>query len=181
MIDRGVGGMHFLVIILVVSIIITISKIVMEFIKKRDRKNGLYLDDRYYSIIGTLISPANQDKRLEKEQRKKFNDYSIDEAMWKKSYFFFLILSSLGLIIAIIYKCDIVALVLAVTFATLLFFTKKMLYLTLEDIIILASIIYNSLKFNIPIFIIFPAVIMMNYVIIRDYKAYRKSLSEKDN
>lgn len=171
--------MHFLWIIFIILIILAISKLIMETIKKRDRRNGLQLDDKYYSITGTLFSPINQDKRIEREQRLKFVDFNIDKSMWKKTYILYMGLASIALGIGIFFKCDIIGVILTSAFITFIFFSRRIIFLIPAGITIIYSLLYYDVRYNISNYVIVPAFIIFGYVIIKDYKKYRKKLSNK--
>ncbi len=73
------------VIILLISMIIAISNIAMQMVKKEDEKNGLYLDDKYYSIKNTLFSSHKQDKRIKKYKKVK-PEYYIESFLWNRTF-----------------------------------------------------------------------------------------------
>jgi len=172
--------MYFFGIVLGLSVLLTISKFAMEIIKKRDRRNGLVLDDKYYSITGTLFSPLNQDKRLKKIQKLKFENYNIDDKQWKKGFIFFIILGIAGLLYAIIYNADVLSIVFAAVFVVLLFFVRKIIFLVLLDMFVIYGVLHDFTSLNISVCIIFPAVIMINYIVMKDYMAYRKKINQND-
>ena len=62
-------------ILIVIALILAISRIAFNRIKKRDREQGLYLPDRNYTMIGTArLLFMKEDKRVRKEQEKAFDE-----------------------------------------------------------------------------------------------------------
>ena len=64
------------IFIIAVAFILAVSRIGFSYIKKRDRDQGLYLNDRAYTLLGTLRACfMSKDKRIEYETVESFSDY----------------------------------------------------------------------------------------------------------
>lgn len=166
---------NFLIMILILSIIITTSKIIMRFLKQQDIKNGLDIKSEYYTIQKTLTSSNKQEKRLKKMQKMLFNEFEIDDKLWKQSYLLLIALSGIGVGINMITKISPGSVLLIVIFASIIYFQKSIKILICMDIMVFLFII-SSKSVNTGLMVVLPLIILFNYAIWTDYYKYRQML-----
>ena len=166
---------NFLIMILILSIIITTSKIIMRFLKQQDIKNGLDIKSEYYTIQKTLTSSNKQEKRLKKMQKMLFNEFEIDDKLWKQSYLLLIALSGIGVGINMITKISPGSVLLIVIFASIIYFQKSIKILICMDIMVFLFII-SAKSVNTGLMVVLPLIILFNYAIWADYYKYRQML-----
>lgn len=166
---------NFLIMIIIISIIITTSKIIMRFLKQQDVKNGLDIKSEYYTIQKTLTSSNKQEKRLKKMQKMLFNEFEIDDKLWKQSYLLLIALSGIGVGINMITKISPGSVLLIVIFASIIYFQKSIKILICMDIMVFLFII-SAKSVNTGLMVVLPLIILFNYAIWTDYYKYRQML-----
>ena len=76
------------IFLIAVAFILAVTRIAFSFIKRRDRENGLYLNDRSYTILGMLrLLFLPQDKRIEKEKEVPFSELLKQEREIRKFFY----------------------------------------------------------------------------------------------
>ena len=64
------------IFLIAVAFILAVSRIAFSYVKKRDIDQGLYLNDRAYTLLGTLLSSfMSKEKREAFETTESFSDY----------------------------------------------------------------------------------------------------------
>ena len=165
------------IMIILIALIITTSKIIMNYLRQQDIKNGLVIKEEYYTIGKTLSSSGKQKKRMEEMKKKNFSDFEISTDMWKRTYILILILSGAGVITGVITKFGIGTVLLMTIFSSITYFQKNIRMLTVMDILTLISILFSQ-RINISLMIILPSMILFNYIIWTDYHRYRKEIRQ---
>lgn len=166
---------RLLIMIVVITAIITISKLIMNLLKIEDRKNGLNINEQNYTIKKSLFNSSDQEKRIEKLQKLYFVDFEINRNLWKRALIITLISSGAGLIIGFIIHYGIGGIILIAILSTIVYFSKQIKYLVLLDFFVIISIFLTK-TINYPILAVTPAIIILNYVIFLDYNKYKREL-----
>lgn len=74
------------IFLIIFAFVIALEKIAFSVIKRRDREAGLILNDRSYTLLGTLTMIfMNQDKRIARETEESFDDFLSANEKQKKS------------------------------------------------------------------------------------------------
>ena len=147
----------------------------MRFLKQQDIKNGLDIKSEYYTIQKTLTSSNKQEKRLKKMQKMLFNEFEIDDKLWKQSYLLLIALSGIGVGINMITKISPGSVLLIVIFASIIYFQKSIKILICMDIMVFLFII-SAKSVNTGLMVVLPLIILFNYAIWADYYKYRQML-----
>ena len=72
-------------ILIAVAFVLALSRIAFSYVKRKDKENGLYIPDRYYTLIGTArLMFLSEEKRLMKEKEKPFEDLVKENKDLKK-------------------------------------------------------------------------------------------------
>lgn len=163
----------FIIMIILISVIITTSKVIMRFLRQQDIKNGLNIKDDNYSVKKTLLTSGNQEKRLKSINKMTFSDYKINQDLWKKGYIIAIISAGAGLIVSIITKYGAGGIILTIILSSVIYYSKQLKYLFLLDVLMIISLFFTR-TLNYSYLVVAPAVILFNYIVIIDYNKYMK-------
>ncbi len=158
------------VFIILTSIILVISKLIMKMIRKEDEKNGLYINEKEYTILSPLRLSRNQDKRIKKETAKK---YPINEELWKKSCLLVIISASLAATAGFVFKADVAGPVIIILAAIYVYINRSYRVLLVTDILLILIMIFQGINYSFPLLISYPAMIFFTYIVRKDYKKFK--------
>ena len=167
----------YFILIMMVAFILAITKIAMDQVKKEDKKKGLELDDKSYSIRGTLFSSRKQEKRLEKKE--KFSGSGYDKEKWNKLFLVFFAATLLATIVGYIFNLDFISTVIVMLFGICIFTKRSIALMVITDLYVLIQLLNDGIIMSIPMLMILPVVIITTVAIFSDYKEYKKIKAKK--
>ena len=168
----------FLTPILIIGVILFVSRMLMQKIKEDDRREGLELDDKEYTIRKTIKRPSKQEKRIEKmttgskpvfsECMKNVEHY--DERMAKC-----VLILAAGVLFAIICHANITTYIISTLLIIWLFKAAKIRILIFTDLFLILNYfcINNAVLTYI---VIVPVMIYINYYYFAAYMIFRQSI-----
>ena len=162
----------YFILIMMVAFILAITKLAMDQVKKEDKKKGLELDDKSYSIRGTLFSSRKQEKRLEKKE--KFSGSGYDKEKWNKLFLVFFAVTLLATIVGCIFNLDFISTVIVMLFGICIFTKRSIVLMVITDLYVLIQLLNDGIIRSIPMLMILPVVIITTVAIFSDYKEYKK-------
>lgn len=72
-------------ILMAIAVVLAASRVAFSQVKKRDRQSGLYIADRYYTLLGTfMLLFMSEEKRTEKEKEKPFEELAKEGRLKKQ-------------------------------------------------------------------------------------------------
>lgn len=170
-----------LIMLAIIALILAASKIAMNQVKKEDRRQGLELKDKNYSLKGTLLSSSNQDKRIEKNNKETFHEYKINESLWKKAMIVLIGSAIVSITYGFTARADFIGPLMLTIAGVYVYYSKKIRFVIFTDILTLLVLFTNPIKYLVPILIMVPAIIILNFVTINDYIAYRRYKRELED
>lgn len=165
---------RYYLLIIILTLIILLYKIIMDYLKKIDRKNGLKIDERNYSIIGTIFSPIIQNKRISRQTKMAFKDFEIDDVLWKKAFIFFEAASLCAIIISLFRNVTVFGMIIICISGMITYFMKKIYSVFIADLCYIVMLTTRLSNNYMNLILITPALILFNYIVLRDYRKYRK-------
>lgn len=163
----------YFILIMMVAFILAITKIAMDQVKKEDKKKGLELDDKSYSIRGTLFSSRKQEKRLEKKE--KFSGSGYDKDKWKKVFLIYFGAALLATLIGYIFHLDFLSTIIAMLFGIFIYTKRSIVLMCITDFYMLIQLLDDGIIRGIPILITIPMLIMTTALLFGDYKDYKNN------
>ena len=164
----------FLIPIILILLILFVARFFMQRIRDDDRKNGLKLDKKEYTIRKTILSSNKQEKRLEKilQEKQTFKEYTADDEKLKKYLALSLVIMILGIPFAIILKAGLPTLIICIMLTIWIYSSKSIKVVIFQDVFILLSLLYESKYYH--YIIVIPVSIFVTYLISSKYILFRK-------
>lgn len=164
----------FIIPIILILLILFVARFFMQRIRDDDRKNGLKLDKKEYTIRKTILSSNKQEKRLEKilQEKQTFKEYTADDEKLKKYLALSLVIMILGIPFAIILKAGLPTLIICIMLTIWIYSSKSIKVVIFQDVFILLSLLYESKYYH--YIIVIPVSIFVTYLISSKYILFRK-------
>lgn len=164
----------FIIPIILILLILFVARFFMQRIRDDDRKNGLKLDKKEYTIRKTILSSNKQEKRLEKilKEKQTFKEYTADDEKLKKYLALSLVIMILGIPFAIILKAGLPTLIICIMLTIWIYSSKSIKVVIFQDVFILLSLLYESKYYH--YIIVIPVSIFVTYLISSKYILFRK-------
>lgn len=164
----------FLIPIILILLILFVARFFMQRIRDDDRKNGLKLDKKEYTIRKTILSSNKQEKRLEKilKEKQTFKEYTANDEKLKKYLALSLVIMILGIPFAIILKAGLPTLIICIMLTIWIYSSKSIKVVIFQDVFILLSLLYESKYYH--YIIVIPVSIFVTYLISSKYILFRK-------
>ena len=164
----------FLIPITLILLILFVARFFMQRIRDDDRKNGLKLDKKEYTIRKTILSSNKQEKRLEKilKEKQTFKEYTANDEKLKKYLALSLVIMILGIPFAIILKAGLPTLIICIMLTIWIYSSKSIKVVIFQDVFILLSLLYESKYYH--YIIVIPVSIFVTYLISSKYILFRK-------
>lgn len=164
----------FIIPIILILLILFVARFFMQRIRDDDRKNGLKLDKKEYTIRKTILSSNKQEKRLEKilKEKQTFKEYTADDEKLKKYLALSLVIMVLGIPFAIILKAGLPTLIICIMLTIWIYSSKSIKVVIFQDVFILLSLLYESKYYH--YIIVIPVSIFVTYLISSKYILFRK-------
>ena len=164
----------FIIPIILILLILFVARFFMQRIRDDDRKNGLKLDKKEYTIRKTILSSNKQEKRLEKilQEKQTFKEYTADDEKLKKYLALSLVIMILGIPFAIILKAGLPTLIICIMLTIWIYSSKSIKVGIFQDVFILLSLLYESKYYH--YIIVIPVSIFVTYLISSKYILFRK-------
>lgn len=164
----------FIIPIILILLILFVARFFMQRIRDDDRKNGLKLDKKEYTIRKTILSSNKQEKRLEKilKEKQTFKEYTADDEKLKKYLALSLVIMILGIPFAMILKAGLPTLIICIMLTIWIYSSKSIKVVIFQDVFILLSLLYESKYYH--YIIVIPVSIFVTYLISSKYILFRK-------
>ena len=164
----------FIIPIILILLILFVARFFMQRIRDDDRKNGLKLDKKEYTIRKTILSSNKQEKRLEKilKEKQTFKEYTANDEKLKKYLALSLVIMILGIPFAIILKAGLPTLIICIMLTIWIYSSKSIKVVIFQDVFILLSLLYESKYYH--YIIVIPVSIFVTYLISSKYILFRK-------
>ena len=158
--------MRLVLPVIIISVILAISRLIMDMIKKEDKKNGLNIDNKYYTIQGTIFNKTLK-KREEKEKKEK---PEINESLWKKGIIGITAGSAVFGLFGIMTGRDYAGIIIIFVFSAYAYTKRKLYPLIISNIFSILIIITSNIHYSLPLILIFPLQIIFTIIVSSDLK-----------
>lgn len=168
----------FLTPVLIIGVILFVSRLLMQKIKEDDRREGLKLDDKEYTIRKTIKRPAKQEKRIEKmttDSKPVFSECMKNVEHYERMAKCVLILAA-GVLFAVICHANITTYIISTLLTIWLYKAAKIRILVFTDLFLILNYfcINNAMLTYI---VIVPVMIYINYYYFAVYMNFRQSIN----